>query len=250
MQPTYLPWVGYFDLMDQVDSFVILDDVQFSRQSWQQRNRIKTPKQLEWVTVPVLLRGRFGQLINAVEIQDPDFWKSHLRALEVNYGRSPYFAKYFHELVSIFEQGSPWTRLVDLNTRLIEWIALVLGLKTPLVKSSQLNARGQRSTRLVALCESLGAKEYLSPIGSAIYLLQDLDEFKSRNVEVFFQNYSHPTYNQLFQPFVPFASVIDILFNEGAHSMEVIRSGRGMAYSPEDVRSLVHIEAEVVEAKL
>src|SRR5580704_12957199 len=99
-QPTYLPWLGYFDLIDQVDVFVLLDNVQFEKQSWQQRNRIKTPTGLQWLTVPVIFRGRFGQLIKDVEIREAEFWRNHLRAIELNYRRARFFHQYFEELSS------------------------------------------------------------------------------------------------------------------------------------------------------
>ena len=99
-QPTYLPWIGYFDLIDQVDVFVLLDDVQFEKRSWQQRNRIKTPLGLQWLTVPVISRGRREQLINQVEIETPQFSRDHCRAVEHNYRRAQFFEHYFNELSS------------------------------------------------------------------------------------------------------------------------------------------------------
>lgn len=236
MQPTYLPWLGYFDIMDQVELFVFLDNVQFVKQSWHVRNRIKTPKGLEWLTVPVILHGRFGQLINEAEIRMADFWKKHVRAIEVNYRRAPYFQDYFSDLLSVFEQGKPWIHLVDLNITLITWLSGVLGVKNRSLRSSHLEVEGKRSTLIATICQSLEATEYLSPIGSAAYLLDEIQEFANRGIKVFLHNYQHPTYHQLFSPFVPFASVIDLVFNEGPRSMEIIRSGRGSAYLPEDVR--------------
>ena len=96
-QPTYLPWSGYFDLIDQVDVFILLDDVQFEKQSWQQRNRIKTPVGLQWLTVPVVFRGRLGQLIKDVEIRTADFCRDHCRAIELNYRRAEFFGTYFED---------------------------------------------------------------------------------------------------------------------------------------------------------
>src|SRR5690242_14000816 len=125
-QPTYLPWLGYFDLIDQVDLFVFLDNVQFEKQSWQQRNRIKTPTGLQWLTVPVAFRGKFGQLIKEVEIRDPEFCKNHLRAIELNYRRTPFFDSYFPELKEHFASITSRSLLADLNIRLIEWIVNIL----------------------------------------------------------------------------------------------------------------------------
>lgn len=236
MQPTFLPWMGYFDILDQVDLFILLDDVQFVKQSWQQRNRIKTPAGLEWLTIPVIFRDRFGQLIKDVEIGKLDFWKKHIRSIEVNYGRASHFDIYFTELLSIFKKGESWNKLADLNIKLIEWLREKIGISTSLIRSSSLAIDAERSSRLVAICQKVGAIEYLSPIGSAGYLLEEIKEFTDRGIEVFFHNYSHPVYKQLFLPFVPYASVLDLLFNEGPNSKESIRSGRGVAYLPEEIR--------------
>ena len=235
MQPTYLPWIGYFDLMDQVDLFVMFDNVQFAKRSWQQRNRIKTPKGLEWLTVPVFVRGRFNQTIQEVAISEPDFWKSHMRAIELNYRRSQYFNNYFPILFSIFEAGHPWCYLVDLNIKLIEWLSECLCIQTRCVRASALGVEGKRSELLASIAEKLGATEYLSSIGSFPYLIQESQEFFNRGIKIFFHNYMHPTYRQLFPPFVAYASAVDIVFNEGPKAIEIIRSGRGRPYSLEDV---------------
>src|SRR5271167_3263222 len=131
-QPAYLPWLGYLDLIDQVDTFVLLDNVQFEKQSWQQRNRIKTPAGLQWLTVPVMFRGRFGQLIRDVEIRDAEFWRNHLRAIELNYRRSLFFDRYFEELGSRLKY-TPGGLLAELNGRLLEWFMSVLGIQTRVV---------------------------------------------------------------------------------------------------------------------
>jgi hypothetical protein len=235
MQPTYLPWLGYFDLMDQVDLFVLLDNVQFAKQTWQQRNRIKNSQGLEWLTVPVQFRGRFGQTIGEVEIREAEFWKKHLRSIEVNYGRAEHFGQFFPELSWIFEGNGPWGRLVDLNVALMEWLKSLLGIKTPIVRASDLDAEGKRSSLVAAICRSVGAAEYLSPIGAAGYVLSESREFSARDVQVFFQNYTHPIYRQLFPPFLPFASAIDCIFNEGARTGAIMRSGRGRPYSMNEV---------------
>jgi hypothetical protein len=224
-QPTYLPWLGYFDLIDQVDAFVILDSVQFEKQSWQQRNRIKTPTGLQWLTVPVVFRGRFGQLIHEVEIRDGEFWRNHLRAVELNYRRAPFFENYFHEL-SIKLSCSGGSRLADLNVRLIEWFMSLLGIRTPLLFASRLGLPGKRTELLANICSCLGATEYISPIGSAVYLLHEIDSLQRRSIEVVFQNYEHPRYRQMFPPFIPYASILDLIFNEGARALEIVRSGR------------------------
>ena len=224
-QPTYLPWIGYFDLMDQVDTFVYLDCVQFEKQSWHHRNRIKTPAGLLWLTVPVQIHGRFGQLIKDVEIRQVDFWQKHLRSVEVHYRRSPYFETYFPPLLRFFEQHES-SSLCELNIALLTWMMTALTVQKPTVIASTLQVEGKKSGLLVNICRKLGADEYLSPIGSAEYLLDDMQLFNESGISVRFQHYQHPEYRQLFRPFVPYASALDLLFNEGPGAMDIIRSGR------------------------
>ena len=234
-QPTYLPWLGYFDLIDQVDMFVFLDNVQFEKQSWQQRNRIKTPMGLQWLTVPVIFRGRFGQLIQDVEIRDTEFCKNHLRAIELNYRRAPFFDLYFPELKEHFNSVQSGSLLGDFTIRLIQWIVNTLNIQTQFMRSSTIKSEGSRSARLVNLCRSLGANSYLSPLGSMTYLMNDVALFEEASIEVKFQNYEHPVYKQLFQPFSAYATALDVLFNEGSRSLEIIRSGRRTSWMPSEI---------------
>jgi hypothetical protein len=236
-QPTYLPWLGYFDLIDEVDRFVLLDSVQFERQSWQQRNRIKTPTGLQWLTVPVMFRGRLGQSIQEVEIREPEFWRNHRRSIELNYRRTPYFDTYFSPLVELLEKGFRGGLLVELNICLIEWFCRELGICTPLSRSSEMNREGNRTTYLVNLCQVLGSDQYLSPLGSADYLLDDLQQFSDAGIEVTFHNYHPVPYRQLFPPFVPYASILDLLFNEGPEALTIIRKGRRTPRCPSQVAS-------------
>lgn len=233
-QPTYLPWLGYFDLMDQVDAFVLLDSVQFEKQSWQQRNRIKTPIGLQWLTVPVGFHNRFGHQIRNIEIRDDEFARKHLRTIEVNYHRSPFFDPYFQELTKILLSYSSG-RLVDLNARLIRWFCELLNIQTPILYSSAMNQDGRRSELLVNLCKALSADSYVSPLGSATYLLRDLESFRGIGIEITFQHYEHPVYRQHFPPFCPYASVVDLLLNEGPRSAQIIRQGRKVPLSPSQV---------------
>ncbi len=232
-QPTYLPWCGYFDLIDQVDVFVILDNVQFEKQSWQHRNRIKTPTGLQWLTVPVHFRGHFGQLIRDVEIRDIGFSGKHVRAIELSYRRAPFFEDYFPALQRLLscQVGS---KLVDLNLRLLQWLCSAMQMKPRLMRSSDLTAKGKRAELLANICLELGATEYVSPIGSADYLLGEMNALTGRDIAVSFQHFEHPEYRQLFSSFVPYASVLDLLCNEGSRALEIIRSGRRPAYLPPD----------------
>lgn len=234
LQPAYLPWLGFFDLMDQVDSFVLLDNVQFEKRSWQQRNRIKSPAGLLWLTVPVVSRGRFEQKICEVEIENREFWRDHLRSIEMNYKRASYFQQYFEECREVMSDSGNG-RLVELTCTLIGWLAAKLGVTTPVMGASRLQASGKRTELLRNLCLELNCDEYVSPLGSAGYLLEELHVMTNSRVTVTFQNYAHPEYRQLFPPFAPYASSLDLLFNAGPHALEIVRSGRRDALSPEQV---------------
>lgn len=224
MQPTYLPWLGYFDLMDQSDIFVFLDSVQFEKRSWQQRNRIKTSRGEQLLTVPVLSKGRQNQIINQVAIDDQlNFSSQHIKAIKQNYAQAKYFNKYINQLEKFL--GKTHKSLVDLNIELIRWIKKELRIKTKLYRSSDLKVERSKTSLLIDICEGLGATDYLSPLGAKGYIKNDR-AFAQRHIKLEFHNYSHPEYNQLHDRFIPYLSVIDLMFNYGDQSMSVIRSGR------------------------
>jgi hypothetical protein len=239
MQPTYIPWVGYFDMIDQVDLFVLLDHVQFSKQSWQQRNQIKTPKGLEWLTVPVEVKGKARQAILDVQIQSAHFASKHVRSLEMHYRRAAHGAAVTAEFAHLLRREPPWDRLVELNVALIRSICARLGITTPLVRSSTLSPQGKRTDALVSICEQLTGTHYLATLGSAMYLLDDLHLFEARGLTVTFHHYVHPTYTQLYRPFVPYASAIDLLCNEGPNALSVVRSGRRPDLSPAEAQQII-----------
>jgi hypothetical protein len=225
-QPTFLPWAGWFDLADQVDLFIVLDDVALSKQSWQQRNRIRTPAGLTYATVPIRSAGRLGQRIIDTELADTGFVQKLIRTVAQNYARAANFERYFPEFCAVLTRSAAAGTLCDLNCGLIDWLATELGVRTPRVRSSELGVSGKRGAYVAKLCERFGATRYLSPPGAEEYLLEDRDEFESRSIVIELQVYEHPIYQQCFEPFEPYASVLDLLLNEGATAGEIMRSGR------------------------
>ncbi len=238
-QPTYLPWLGYFDLLDQVDRFVFLDSVQFEKRSWQQRNRIKTPTGLQWLTVPVISRGRRNQRIAEAEIGE-EFWHDHLRSIEMNYRRAPFFNQYYGVVDELIRSLAPNSGLASLTIGLTRWFTEAMGIRTPLIRSSELPVQGKRTELLAEICGLLGATTYLSSLGSAEYLVNELAVMTERSVEVAFQHYEHPIYRQLFPPFQPYACILDLLFNEGENALAIVRSGRRPAFLPQEAALHVH----------
>ena len=225
-QPAFLSWAGWFDLADQVDLLIMLDDVAFSKQSWQQRNRIRTPRGLSYLTVPVRSAGRLGQRIIDTDLAHTTFVEKFIRTISQNYKRAGYFADYYPEFCAVLERSALSGRLVDLNCGMIDWLAAKLGVNTPRVRSSEIDVQGKRGAYVAKLCEFVGASRYISPPGAEDYLIEDRAEFDTRSIAVQLHVYEHPAYQQCFQPFLPYASVLDLLLNEGQGAAEIMRSGR------------------------
>jgi hypothetical protein len=225
-QPTFLPWAGWFDVADQVDLFVIFDDVAFSKQSWQQRNRIRTRNGLEFLSVPVKTAGRLGQQIRMCELVDQLFAVKMLKTLQSNYIKAPFFSTFFDEFAATLEAAVKTNSLLELNCALISWLAAKLDITTPMVRASSLGASGERGERVAAICESIGASRYLSPAGAEGYLIEDRCAFDRRHISVWMHMYQHPEYAQRFTPFMAYASALDLIFNLGPAAGNVMRSGR------------------------
>jgi hypothetical protein len=226
MQPTYLPWIGYFALMDMADVFVFLDDVQLSKQSWQTRNRIKSEAGKElMLSVPVRHAG--NQPIKDVEIDGAHWIAKHLKSFEQNYRKAPHFA----EAMTLYEPvlRSESAKLCDLNTALISGIADRLGISGKRINSSEIAEKSaDRRDRLVDICKQVGADTYLSPAGAAGYLNEDDGEaqFAAKGMTLLYQRYEHPYYPQVNGAFLPYMCVLDLIANVGiAQAATVIRSG-------------------------
>src|SRR5262249_31748253 len=159
----------------------------FEKRSWQQRNRIKLPDGLSFLTVPVAVKSHFDPTIFEAKIADPHFWKTHLRSIEVNYRLNPFFDLYYCDLSGVLRDVQ--TSLADLNIHLVKWFCRQLGVETKLLRSSAMSVIGKRSALLVNICQSLNANYYLSPLGSSVYLCDGLDLFTNAGIEVGFQHY-------------------------------------------------------------
>lgn len=223
MQPTYLPWMGYFELMDQSDVFVLLDDVQFNRKSWQQRNRIKGPNGEVLLTVPVITSGRDRQRIDQVEVDARQPWaEKHRRSIELAYGRCPHFDRYFPAFESLYARE--WRRLLDLNRAFITALRDLLGIPTPLTLSSDLGTTGQGNAHIVEICKAVGCERLYDASGAQEFI--DIGAMSRAGIEVVFQEYRHPTYAQAHGAFLSHMAALDVLFNEGPNALAIIRSGR------------------------
>ena len=220
-QPQYLPWLGYFNKIYQADTFCYLDNVQYKKNEWQNRNRIKTANGWQWITVPV--KYRFPQKINNVKINNNENWrKKHLRTIITNYSKAPFFNDY----IGIFEDvySKDWITIPDLNISIIERVCQIINfVDKNTVRASSLDVSDDPTDRLIDICKSLGGDTYLSGRDGANYM--NLERFKERGIEVVFQDFQHPEYQQLFNGFQSHMSIIDIIFNCGPESINLITSG-------------------------
>ena len=217
-QPQYLPWLGYFDKIRRADVFCYLNDVQYKKNEWQNRNRIKTAQGWQWVTVPV--RYRFPQKINEVYINNAVEWKKkHLQAMVTNYNRAPYFKQVVGILEDAFSKD--WEFISELNVYLIESFKSLLNLEAKRsVRSSDLELRDEPTDRLIDICKALGADTYLAGQGGIEYM--DVERFEKSGLKVIIQEFKHPVYPQMFEEFQSHLSIVDLLCNCGPESMNII----------------------------
>lgn len=221
VQSNYIPWKGYFDLIGAVDEFILYDDMQFTRRDWRNRNRIKTAAGLQWLTIPVQVKGRYHQTIRETLVSDPDWPAQHWRTLELTYARAPHFdqvAEWLHPLYRAAVQPG----LSDINRHFLQAICQRLGIPTVLSDSSRYRLDGEKSERLAAICEQAGATTYVSGPAARDYL--DEGVFAARGIVVRWFDYSgYPEYPQMWGAFEHGVSVLDLLFNTGTAAPDYLK---------------------------
>lgn len=225
-QPTFLPWIGYFDLISDTDVIIFLDDVQFEKRSWQQRNYIVTKDGLKLITIPVKTKNKRYQLIKDVVINKDhvDFEKIKKLIIQ-NYTNSNFFDNFKKEFFKVFYENLKVGSLLNLNLHLIFWILKKLQINKKIYLSSEINSQNKSTKRIVDICNKLKIYNYLTTPGSRSYLEKDIDIIKNNKINIFFHNYEHPIYKQCFKQFCNYSSIIDLLFNEGDNSYKIMKSG-------------------------
>lgn len=222
LQSNYIPWKGYFDLINMVDEFVLYDDVQYTRRDWRNRNKIKTPSGLIWLTIPVEVKGKYFQKINETRISEKDWAKKHWRTISLNYAK----ARYFREYKEIFEElylSCDEEYLSLINYRFITAINQVLGITTKIRWSSEFTLLDGKNERLIGICKECKANVYLSGPAAKDYIDESL--FEKEGIKVEWMDYSgYPEYNQLYPPFEHGVSIIDLIFNEGPNATKFMKS--------------------------
>lgn len=220
-QPGYLPYTGFFKKIQSCDVFVFLDDVQFEKNDWDNRNKIKTTEGDMWLTVPVL--HKFGEKLNEVKIANTENWREkHRKAIMMNYQKSSFFDDYWNDIDDILTKE--WEKLIDLNFNLISYFSSKLGINTKTIKSSELKINSTGSKRLLEICQKLSADTYLSGELGKNYLDEDI--FQKADIDIIYEKFQHPHYSQLGKSFQPNMSVIDLLFNEGKNAKRILEESK------------------------
>ncbi|MBU2540198.1 WbqC family protein [Patescibacteria group bacterium] len=218
-QPVYLPWLGLFHKIAISDVFCYFDDVQYLIKDWNNRNKIKTQNGEIWMTVPVLTTGYREKKIREIEINNSVDWrKKHWKSIYLNYKKAPYFNKYADFFEDVYKKE--WKYLTDLNEYMLKWFLATLGIKNKFYKASELNFQGSKSDLVLDMCKKLGADLYI--FGTLGKDYAEEEKFTKENIKIYSQEYKHPVYPQLHGKFLPYMSIIDLLFNCGDKSLEIL----------------------------
>lgn len=219
LQPSFLPWLGYIAQIHRADTFVLYDDAQFDKNSWRNRNRIKTAAGVKWLTVPVKTKGVPGATIREIRVENSRNWaRKQLATVKQSYSKAACFSEHEDLLHKIFE--SDWDFLLDLNVFTLREVLSRLGLKRRIVLSSELNTEGSATERLVNICQAIGANHFFEGAAGRDYINESV--FAQHGITLEYQDYHHPEYRQLHGPFVSHLSILDLLLNSGPHSLEIL----------------------------
>ena len=220
-QPTYLPWYGYFALIDYVDEFVFLENIQFNKRSWQQRNKILNNQKEIYLTMPVRSKGKFSQKILDVEIDNfKKSKKKHIDLIESSYQKSKYFLNYFEDIKNIYKKD--FVKLSDLNKVLILYFCKVLDINTNLSTDTEFNLKTKKSEYLRDICLLKKSNEYITTIGSKNYI-GDVRYFTNTKIKIDYYDFKDLKYTQLSNKFSSKLSIIDLIFNMGPDTINYLR---------------------------
>ena len=229
LQPGYLPWLGFFDLLLKADIFVIFDDVQYTTRDWRSRNRVKTPHGVLWLTVPVKARGARGKMIKDVEIDNSQDWQQkHRQNLETHYKKAAWLSEIDYLISTFYEKKYKF--LIDADIDFVTLVRQYFSVSTEILFSSDIPTEGIRDEKLLSICRNLSASHYLSGNAAKNYLREEL--FAAAGIIVEWHNYQHPYYNQLWmkeQGFISHLSVVDLLFNHGPDSLAILTGNKLIA---------------------
>lgn len=220
-QPVYLPWLGLFHKIALADKFILFDKVQYVPKDWISRNYVKTVSGQALLTVPVFTKGHRQKVINQIEINNDLPWaRKHWSTIRLNYKKAEYFKLYSDFFEDVYKKE--WRLLSDLDFYMLRWLLKTLGINVAIEKANDHDFHGIKADLVLDMCVKLKASVYIFGALGADYA--DTEKFKKSGVTPVFQTYVHPVYKQLHGEFIPYMSVVDLLFNEGPRSLDIIMS--------------------------
>jgi hypothetical protein len=222
LQSNYIPWKGYFDLINQVDEFILYDDMQYTKRDWRNRNKIQTSQGLKWVSIPVEVKGKYFQKINETKISDNNWGKKHWNVLKQNYSKTQHFKEYKDIFEDLYLSNTD-KYISQINYKFIEAINKILGIDTRIRWSSEFDLIDGQSEKLLGICKDCDADVYLSGPSAKNYLDENI--FMQSNIKVEWVNYNnYPDYQQVFEPFEHGVTILDLIFNEGDNATKFMKS--------------------------
>lgn len=221
-QPVYLPWIGLFHKIALSDKFVSFNQVQYQPKDWNNRNLIKTHQGPIWLSVPVLRKDYLGKTISEIEINNSEPWKKkHLKSLKLAYGKAQYFGRYVEFFEDIYDRN--WESIVDLNETMLRGFLDILGINVQIQSAGDYDFQGYKSELVLDMCRKLGASDYI--FGTMGREYADQVAFDANGIKIHFQDYVHPVYPQMHGEFVSHLSIVDLLFNCGDESRDILMAG-------------------------
>jgi hypothetical protein len=216
LQSNYIPWKGYFNIIDNVDTFIILDDIQFTKNDWRNRNRIKTTTGTRWLTIPVQ-HERLSQKICEVRVADRQWAEKHWACWAQNYSKTAHFAQHSTHIENIYSTAASLEFLSEINFLFLTAISSILGIQTRFIKSTDFITSNDRIGRLIDICAQTGATHYISGPAAQGYL--DIELFAAKGITVEWMDYTwYPKYSQTTEPFDHAVSILDLIFNVGSEA--------------------------------
>lgn len=223
VQSCYIPWKGYFDLINQSDIFIVFDEVQYTRRDWRNRNRILTRTGAKWLTIPVKSKGNYELRISQMQISNSEWAEQHWQTLSQEYARAPFFKEYRDYFADLYEQAAKLQLLSEINVLFLKEICHLLEIKTQFVSSADFALTEGKTERLVGLCKRVGASTYISGPAAKDYIDEEL--FVNQGIELVWADYgSYPIYKQMHEPFDHAVTVLDLLFNTGPAFRQYMKS--------------------------
>jgi hypothetical protein len=223
IQSNYIPWKGYFDIIGLVDEFILYDDMQYTRRDWRNRNKIKTPRGLQWITIPVQVKGKYFQAIRETQVSSSSWADEHWKSLYHNYGKAPYFEQYTPLFEDLYRRAAAETHLSQINYLFIKAICDLLGIDTRITWSMDYEIPDGKTERLIGLCQQTGTNSYLSGPSARGYIDEQL--FADAGIDLVFMDYSgYPEYEQFYPPFEHGVTILDLIFHTGPDAPRYMKS--------------------------